>query len=376
MQDKLFELTKQLISFKSISPYQGGAIDYINEYLTNLGFITTRLDRGETSNLIARYGTSGPIFAYAGHIDVVPCGDIRKWKYDPFTLTKHDGMLYGRGISDMKGSVASFLIAVEQFILNHQSFCGSIMLLITSDEESVATDGTVVMVEYLKRNNIQIDYCLLGEPTSLNKLGDVIKIGRRGSLNGYLEIIGKQGHIAYPSSCKNPIHLFAGALQELTTIVWDKGDEYFPPTSLQFSNLNSGVGVDNVIPGNLLTSFNFRYNRLHTADSLSEQLTAILDKHCLNYNIRWQDSAKPFYTKAGKLIEVVTQIIKDKLHVSTDLKTDGGTSDGRFLVEVCNEILEFGLCNTYIHQTDERIKEADLLLLSQAYNTILNKILL
>lgn len=374
MEKELLDITRQLISYKSISPYQAGSIDFVEQYLKNLGFETTLLNRGETSNIIARYGNTAPIFAYAGHVDVVPTGDIKKWAFDPFELTEHDGKLFGRGIGDMKGSIAGFLFAVKKFLQKNQTFPGSIMLLITSDEEAAATDGTIVMVDYLKEQNITIDYCLLGEPTSVDLLGDVIKVGRRGSLTGHLEIIGQQGHIAYPDLCKNPIHLFASALNELTTTVWDSGNEYFPATSFQFANLNSGLGVDNVIPGSLFCSFNFRYNNLHTAIGLQDTVEAILNKHNLEFKVKWKNSAQPFHTTPGQLIEAVKESIQETLGRTTIPKTDGGTSDGRFLVHICTELLEFGLSNKYIHQINENINHPDLYDLSNTYLTILNKI--
>ncbi|MDQ5922252.1 MAG: succinyl-diaminopimelate desuccinylase [Pseudomonadota bacterium] len=375
MQQELIQLANRLISFKSISPNQAGAIDFIHQYLDNLGFTITRLDRGKTSNLIARIGNQEPIFAYAGHVDVVPPGDIKQWQFDPFTLTSHEGKLYGRGIADMKGSIASFLVALKQFLSNkNNKLPGSIMLLITSDEEAAATDGTIVMVDYLKQNNIIIDYCILGEPTSLDVLGDVIKIGRRGSLSGYLEVIGKQGHVAYPDLCKNPIHLFAKALTELSSITWDNGNDYFPATSFQFTNLNSGLGVTNVIPDNLHASFNFRYNNLHTATQLQNKVEELLKRHQLEYNVKWTESAKPFCTKPGKLIEVVTHSIKQESNLTPQLKTDGGTSDGRFLIDVCTELLELGLSNRHIHQINENIPEEDLVRLCKIYLAILEHI--
>lgn len=373
-QTKLLELARKLISFKSISPNQDGCLDYIQDYLTNLGFTTTRLDRGNTSNLIALIGTQQPIFAFAGHIDVVPPGDINKWPSDPFVLEEKNGLLYGRGIGDMKGAVAAFLIAVAHYLSHAQLTDKSIAILLTSDEEGAATDGTIVMVEYLKQQGITLDYCLLGEPTSVNKLGDVIKIGRRGSLTGKLEIVGKQGHIAYPELCRNPIHMFAEALLELSKISWDNGNEYFPATTLQFANLNAGLGVDNVVPGTLYTSFNFRYNNLHTAESLSKRFTDILDQHQLPYKIKWNNSAKPFLTIPGRLIAVISDAIKHQQSITPQLKTDGGTSDGRFLVEVAKELVECGLSNMHIHQVGENICKTDLFDLANLYYIILNKI--
>ena len=372
--NELLRITKDLVSFRSISPFQDGSIDYVEEYLKNLGFITSRHDKNDTTNLIARFGDKAPIFAFAGHVDVVPAGDISKWTYDPFVLSSYNNRLYGRGIGDMKGAIAAFMFAVNELLKQVKYINGSIMLLITSDEEATATDGTTAMVEYLKQNKITLDYCLVGEPTSVDNLGDVIKVGRRGSLTGYLEVIGLQGHIAYPDFCKNPIHLFAEALKELTSAKWDDGQEFFPATSLQFANLNSGLGVDNVIPGSLFASFNFRYNNLHSSDSLTKKVEDILNKHNLTYNIRWTTSAKPFYTKPGRLNKIVADTINEELKVTPQLKTDGGTSDGRFLVEVSNELLEFGLSNKYIHQINENINEDDLFALAKTYTIILNKI--
>ncbi len=374
INNKLLKITKDLVSFKSISPFQDGSIDYVEEYLKNLGFVTSRHDKNDTANLIAKFGDKAPIFAFAGHVDVVPAGDLSKWTYDPFVLSSYNNRLYGRGIGDMKGAIAAFMFAVNELLKQVKSINGSIMLLITSDEEAAATDGTTVMVEYLKQNKITLDYCLVGEPTSVDNLGDVIKVGRRGSLTGHLEVIGLQGHIAYPDLCKNPIHLFADALKELTSAKWDDGNEFFPATSLQFANLNSGLGVDNVIPGSLFASFNFRYNNLHSSDSLIKKVEDILNKHNLKYNIRWRNSAKPFYTKPGRLNKIVADTISEELKVTPQLKTDGGTSDGRFLVEVSTELLEFGLSNKYIHQINENINEDDLFALAKTYTIILNKI--
>jgi len=374
INNELLKITKDLVSFKSISPFQDGSIDYVEEYLKNLGFVTSRHDKNDTANLIAKFGDKAPIFAFAGHVDVVPAGDLSKWTYDPFVLSSYNNRLYGRGIGDMKGAIAAFMFAVNELLKQVKSINGSIMLLITSDEEAAATDGTTVMVEYLKQNKITLDYCLVGEPTSVDNLGDVIKVGRRGSLTGHLEVIGLQGHIAYPDLCKNPIHLFADALKELTSAKWDDGNEFFPATSLQFANLNSGLGVDNVIPGSLFASFNFRYNNFHSSDSLIKQVEDILNKHNLKYNIRWRNSAKPFYTKPGRLNKIVADTISEELKVTPQLKTDGGTSDGRFLVEVSTELLEFGLSNKYIHQINENINEDDLFALAKTYTIILNKI--
>jgi len=374
-QKKLFDLTSKLISFQSISPNQAGCIDYLQQILTDIGFTVTRLDKNNTSNFIAKIGVSGPIFAYAGHVDVVPTGDLNEWSFDPFTLTPANNELFGRGIADMKGSIAAFIIAVEQFIQNDfNPNDGQIAILITSDEESSAVDGTPVMVDYLKSEGITIDYCLVGEPSSENILGDTIKVGRRGSLTGYIKVNGKQGHIAYPESCINPIHTFIPALNELISTKWDNGNEIFPPTGLQFANINCGLGVTNVIANTLTANFNFRYNNLHNASDLKQKVVAILDKYAVNYAVEWTNSANPFYSKPGKLRQVITDSIKQQLNLMPAQKTDGGTSDGRFLIEVCTEIVEFGLSNKHIHQIDERIKAKDLDNLANTYYLILNKI--
>ncbi len=373
-KNKLLQLTADLIQFKSVTPHQAGCMDFIHTYLHNLGFKITRLDKNHTSNLIAIIGDKTlPILSFAGHIDVVPAGDINKWETDPFKLEEKNGNLYGRGISDMKGAISSFIIAVEKYIKQNNNNKYAIMILLTSDEEGPATDGTTVIVEHLKNNNIKIDYCLLGEPTSVEILGDTIKIGRRGSLTGHAEIIGQQGHVAYHQLCENPIHTFSSALYELSTTKWDDGNEFFPETSFQFTNLNSGIGVDNVTPGNLHARFNFRYNSLHTAHELQNKVVAVLDKYELKYNISWNNSAKPFLTQKGKLSKACEYAISHIMNMTPEFKTDGGTSDGRFLIDICSEVLELGLSNKYIHQISERINKNDLYNLSNIYYTILTK---
>lgn len=374
---QLLDLTHSLISYKSITPHQAGCIDFLQSYLKQAGFQTVRVDREKTSNLIATYGDlTQPILAFAGHIDVVPPGDSSKWKYDPFSLTEDDGILYGRGISDMKGAVASFVLASIEYIKKTTTTQPkyAIMLLITSDEEGAASDGTIAMVDYLISKNIRLNYCLIGEPTAEVSVGDVVKIGRRGSLIGDLEIFGKQGHVAYPHLCDNPIHKFAGALNELVARQWDNGSDFFPPSTFQITNLNAGVGVSNVIPGNLVANFNFRYNDLHSVDELKEIVTGIFDSHQLQYNIGWRNSAVPFLTQMGRLIKVVDDSVYSVSGVHPQLKTDGGTSDGRFLIAVADEILELGLSNQHAHKINEAIVAAELPKLAQIYYTILVKI--
>lgn len=373
-EKQLLDLTTKLISFKSVSPDQAGCIDYLEKLLTDIGFKVTRLDQNATSNFIAEIGETGPLLAFAGHIDVVPPGDLTKWKFDPYALTEHDGELYGRGIGDMKGGVAAFIIAALTFIKSYPLNNSRIALLITSDEEVGGADGTPLMVNYLKQKNQMVDYCILGEPSSALTLGDTLKVGRRGSLTGYLEIHGQQGHIAYPDLCINPIHMFSEALTELTTTKWDDGNEFFPPTSLQFANINSGLGVTNVIPNNLSANFNIRYNNLQTAEGLKKQILMILDKHKVNHTIKWENSAKPFYKQPGKLVNLISETMQEQLQIKPKLKTDGGTSDGRFLVDVCHELVEFGPTNKYIHQINERISTKELYNLANIYYSILYKI--
>ncbi|MFN8769328.1 MAG: succinyl-diaminopimelate desuccinylase [Neisseriaceae bacterium] len=373
--ERLLELTQNLIGFKSITPNDAGCLDFIQEYLSELGFKFVRVNRNDTSNLIATYGdiTNLPIFAFAGHIDVVPPGDVKKWETDPFVLEEKDNHLYGRGIADMKGAIASFIIACENYIESKPDD-KAIVILLTSDEEGSGIDGTPVIVDYLKEKNIRIKHCIVGEPSSIDIVGDVIKVGRRGSITGGLELYGKQGHVAYPHLCENPIHLFASAMAELTSIKWDNGNEYFPPTSFQFTNINSGLGVDNVIPGILRARFNFRYNELQTLTSIRDKVIAILNKYSLQYQLTWTNSAKPFRTKDGKLNSVTINAIKQIMNIEVEKRTDGGTSDGRFLVEVCDELLELGLSSKYIHQVSEHIPKSDLVNLANVYNLILKNI--
>jgi len=370
---ELFALTRDLISFKSITPLDAGCLDYIQNYLSLLGFNFTRLDRNKTTNLIASLGDTNTqaIVAFAGHVDVVPTGDSAKWRHNPFELVEENDYLYGRGISDMKGALAAFLYACRKLVSANQQQKKAIMLLLTSDEEGSGVDGTPVMVEYLKQKNIVLDYCIVGEPTSITQIGDVVKIGRRGSLNCHIEVLGKQGHVAYPHLAQNPIHEFAPVLNELVSSTWDNGNEYFPPTQLQITNINAGLGVDNVTPYNLHVKLNLRYNNLHTSDTLQQQITAILNKHHFKYNIRWQNSAKPFLSSNGRLCQIITAAVKQHSGVNTKLSTDGGTSDARFLIEVSKEILELGLTNKYIHQVDERIHKDELVTLSNVYYSYL-----
>ncbi len=376
INQNLMEITKKLISFKSITPKDDGAFNYIKSILKEYNFNTIDINNNDTKNIFAYLGElSNPIIAFAGHIDVVPIGDINSWNHDPFNLTEENEYLYGRGIADMKGSIACFLSIIPQ-IINHYNinkFC--IALILTSDEEGSAINGTIKVVEYLKQNNIQLKYCIIGEPSSINQIGDVIRIGRRGSLTGELEIIGKQGHIAYPHLAKNPMHLFSSTMAKLCEIIWDKGNEYFPATSFQFTNISSGIGVDNVIPNNLIVRFNFRYNNIWGKETLQEEIIKILNNNRLEYKIKWYNNAKPFITKIGNLVNIVENSIFEIMNFKPQLKTDGGTSDGRFLIDICDELIELGLNNSTIHQINERIVTKELFLLNKIYLKILNKIL-
>ena len=372
---KLIDLLTELIAFESVTPCDAGSLDYIAAFVENLGGSCIRLKRNQTTNLIATLGTGSTVFAFAGHVDVVPTGDVTQWvTQEPFKLQQIGDKLIGRGVADMKGAIAAFLLALAEFVRNNDPQTYQIKLLITSDEEGSAVDGTPLMVEYLQQNNQRLNYCLVGEPSCVTQLGDTIKVGRRGSLTGDLVVHGKQGHIAYPHLCVNPIHSFAPALAELSTQIWDHGNQYFPATSLQFANLNSGLGVTNVIPGELKTNFNFRYSTEHSAASLQGQVTAILQKHDLNYSLSWQHSAQPFMTQVGKLVECCSGAIKEVCGITPLLKTDGGTSDGRFLIAVSDEIIEFGVRNESIHQINEATTLSDLTNLEKIYNKLLHAI--
>lgn len=372
--EEIFNIASKLISFSSFSPSQAGCIDFIENYLKNLKFKTIRLDKNNTSNLIAFIGSSNkPLFVFAGHVDVVPTGDFKKWFCNPFQLTKKNDKLIGRGISDMKGAIASFLIAIKHFINNTNINDYNIGVILTSDEEGEAIDGTKEIVRYLKDNDIKIQYCVLGEPSSENVLGDTIKHGRRGSLSADIDINGKQGHIAYPSNCINPIHKFAPILNKLIQYKWDNGNNLFPPTSLQFANINSGLGVDNVIPNQLFASLNIRYNNLQTTETIKKQIIDIFNEFDVNYLISWKDNAKPFVTSNGKLINNLIHSISKQVSLTPLLKTDGGTSDGRFLIDVCEELVEFGHINKSIHQINEFIMSDDLENLAKIYYQVLIK---
>ncbi len=370
------ELTKQLIARRSLTPQDDSCLDIIGARLAPLGFDLQKMRHGEVDNLWTRRGQVAPLVCFAGHTDVVPTGPVERWDSDPFTPTVRDGMLYGRGASDMKGSLAAFVTAIEKFVAECPQHKGSIALLLTSDEEGIAVDGTTRVVDTLKARNEKIDYCIVGEPTSVSKTGDTIKNGRRGSLSGTLTVKGVQGHIAYPHLVKNPIHLAAPAIAELAATVWDAGNEYFPPTSFQISNIKGGTGATNVVPGTVEILFNFRHSTASTVDSLKSRLVAILDKNGLEYELVWENSSgNPYLTPRGDLVDAVAAAIKQVTGLDTELSTSGGTSDGRFIASICPQVIELGPLNATIHKVNECVAVADLDALSEIYYLTLRKLL-
>ena len=368
-------LAEQLIACRSVTPEDGGCMTIISERLQRIGFDCEFINRNGVTNLWARRGKAAPLFCFAGHTDVVPTGPIESWLSPPFEPNRRDGFLFGRGSADMKGSLAAFVTAIEAFVAAHPDHAGSIALLLTSDEEGDATHGTTLVVETLKARGETLDYCIVGEPTSSATLGDTIKNGRRGSLSGKLTVKGVQGHIAYPQLAKNPIHLAAPALAELAAEVWDEGNEYFPPTSWQMSNIKAGTGATNVIPGTLEVMFNFRFATVHTADALKARVHAILDRHGLDYDLAWTLGGKPFLTPRGGLVAALEGAIRDTLAITPELSTTGGTSDGRFIAEICPQVAEFGPVNATIHKLNECIAVDAIEPLSAIYRRTLENLL-
>ena len=368
-------LTKQLIAEASVTPEDKNCQAILIERLQKIGFEIEKLDFNETHNIWARRGISAPLLCFAGHTDVVPSGPEEKWTSPPFEPTERDGKLYGRGAADMKTSIAAFVTACERFIALHPDHPGSIALLITSDEEGDAHDGTTKVVDVLKARGETIDYCIVGEPTAVNRLGDTIKNGRRGSLSGNLTVKGKQGHIAYPHLALNPVHTFAPALAELTATEWDGGNAYFPPTGFQISNIQGGTGATNVIPGSLNVKFNFRFSTESTDNGLKQRVHQILDKHGLDYDLQWSLSGQPFLTEAGELTKVAQAAIAQVCGVEAELSTSGGTSDGRFIKAIARELIELGPVNASIHQIDEHIDLAAVPELSAVYQEMMRRLL-
>ena len=368
------ELAKSLISKPSITPDDHGCQAIMIDRLKKIGFEIHPLKFGDVDNFWAVHGDSGPLFAFAGHTDVVPAGDENAWNTKPFEPTIKDGYLYGRGAADMKGGLASMVTATEKFIKENPNHKGRIAFLITSDEEGVAVNGTVKVMDYLKANEQKIDYCLLGEPSSTSSTGDVIKNGRRGSLNGVLKVNGKQGHVAYPHLAKNPIHLVSPALDDLCNQEWDNGNDYFPATSFQISNMHSGDGVTNVIPGDAQVKFNFRYSTETNKENLQKKVHEILDLHNLDYSIEWSHSGYPFLTPKGELVSACVEAIKKTKGIETELSTSGGTSDGRFIAQEGTQVVELGPVNATIHQINESVLVQDLDDLSEIYYQVLRNI--
>lgn len=364
-------LAKQLLAEQSITPDDKNCQKILATRLRAIGFEIEEMHFGNTKNFYAKRGNNAPLLCFAGHTDVVPTGDVNQWTFDPFTPTEHNGKLYARGAADMKTAIACFVTACERFIAANPHFSGSLALLITSDEEGDAHDGTTKVVEQLKQRGEQIDYCIVGEPTAVNQLGDTLKNGRRGSLSGNLTVHGKQGHIAYPHLAKNPIHAAAPALAELAATEWDTGNPYFPATSFQISNINGGTGATNVIPAVVNVKFNFRFSTEQTESSLKTRVHEILDKHGLQYDLDWSLSGNPFLTEAGQLTEVAQHAIGEICGIQAELSTTGGTSDGRFIKAIANELIELGFVNATIHQIDEHIELADIDKLSAIYENML-----
>ena len=372
---RTLDYTKELIRRASVTPEDEGCQDWMIEKLEELGFECETLWFEEVRNLWARRGTQGPVFAFAGHTDVVPTGDVSAWKYDPFTPTEEGDLLYGRGTADMKGSIAAMMVAIEDFVAANPNHAGSLALLITADEEGPSVNGTVKVVETLQARNEHIDYCLVGEPSSTNTVGDVIKNGRRGSLGARLIVKGIQGHVAYPHLARNPVHDAAPALAELAAAEWDKGNDFFPATSFQISNINAGTGATNVIPGTCEVIFNFRFSTELTDVILRERTEAILDKHGLDYDLTWTLSGQPFLTDRGALVDATVTAIRDVTGKETELSTAGGTSDGRFIAPTGSQVVELGPINATIHKVDEHTSISELDTLTAIYTRLLGNLM-
>jgi succinyl-diaminopimelate desuccinylase len=376
---RTLQLAEQLISKPSVTPEDGGCMDFIAERLTPLGFVCERMDSGpdhfHVRNMWAIRRSNKPgarTLVFAGHTDVVPTGPLDQWTSDPFTPAIRDGKLFGRGAADMKGSIAAMVAACEEFLAANAEPEIAIAFLLTSDEEGPAVDGTVKVCETLQARGERLDWCIVGEPTSSARTGDTIKNGRRGTMSGKLTVQGVQGHIAYPQLAKNPIHLLSAALAELVATEWDKGNRYFEPTSWQVSNIHAGTGAGNVIPGQCVVDFNFRFCTESTPDTLQRRLTGILDRHGFEYDLQWVVGGLPFLTTPGRLIETVRQAIRDESGIESELSTSGGTSDGRFIVQICPDVLELGPPNASIHKIDEYVAVSELETLKNIYLRLLN----
>lgn len=369
------DLARALIARPSVTPDDAGCQAIIAERLRASGFVIESMPSGPVSNLFARHGTGGPLLCFAGHTDVVPPGPLGEWHSPPFEPVERDAQLYGRGAADMKTAMAAFVTASETFVRTHPRHRGSIALIVTSDEEGVATDGTVKVVERLAARGERIDFCIVGEPTSVARLGDMIKTGRRGSLSGRLVVRGIQGHVAYPHLARNPVHDLAPALAELAATEWDQGNEHFPPTTWQVSNIRGGTGAVNVIPGDVEVLFNFRYATSSTPEDLKQGVHAVLDRHGLDYTLEWSLSAQPFLTERGALVDAMRDSIREVTGVTAEVSTTGGTSDGRFIARICPQVVEFGVRNASIHQVNEHVALSDIEPLSAIYRGVLDRLL-
>ena len=369
------DLARELIARRSVTPEDAGCQALLAKRLERAGFRCEAMRFGEVDNLWARRGTGRPLVCFAGHTDVVPTGPLSEWHSDPFVPTVREGKLYGRGAADMKSSIAAFVVAVEAFVAEKPQHGGSIALLLTSDEEGPAVDGTVKVVAKLKQRNELVDYCIVGEPSSVDWLGDTLKNGRRGSLSGKLTVRGVQGHVAYPHLVKNPVHLLAPALAELVRAEWDKGNDSFPPTSFQVSNIHAGTGAGNVVPGTVAVDFNFRFSTESSEASLRSRVEQILKKHGLDYAIEWVLGAKPFLSRGGRLASTVVDAAKRHTGHNAELATTGGTSDARFIIDICPEVIELGPVNASIHKLNEHIALEELEMLPRIYLDVLRQLL-
>jgi succinyl-diaminopimelate desuccinylase len=369
------ELTQNLMARRSVTPADEGCQELMMARLAAAGFRVEQLRHGSVENFWARRGAGGPVFCFAGHTDVVPTGPLEEWRTDPFVPSVRDGVLYGRGAADMKSGLAAMVTASEEFVAAHPSHKGSIAFLITSDEEGPSVDGTKRVVETLVARNERIDWCVVGEPSSEARIGDTIKVGRRGSFSGRLTVHGVQGHVAYPHLAENPVHTFAPALAELTSRVWDEGTEHFQPTTFQISNFNAGTGAPNVIPGELKARFNLRYSPVQTQERLKETVEGILRKHGVRYTIEWYVSGEPFYTPPGALSDAVGSAIQQVTGSRPKLSTGGGTSDGRFIAPLGAQVVELGVVNATIHKVNESVRVEEIDLLHRMYFNVLRNLL-
>jgi succinyl-diaminopimelate desuccinylase len=371
LKNETLELAKALIRRRSITPADAGCQQLIIDRLAPLGFRPELIHRGAVANLLIRHGSARPLVVLAGHTDVVPPGPLEKWTSDPFEPTERDGKLYGRGAADMKASIAAFVVAAERFVREHPGHPGSVALLVTSDEEGPAVDGTAFVVEEMKRRGEAIDFCVIGEPSSCERFGDTIRNGRRGSLTGRLVVQGVQGHVAYPERVRNAVHLAAPAIAEMAATEWDRGNEYFPPTTFQVSNMHAGTGAQNITPGHVTIDFNFRHSTESTPESLQARVRDILDRHGLEYAIEWTVGGKPFLTPRGRIVETLARVVRQVTGLTPEVNCTGGTSDGRFIVDICAEVAEFGPVNRSIHKVNEAVAIDEVEPLAEIYRLAL-----